>query len=521
MKTLYTNGTILTMNPAHPTADSLVAENGRVLTLGRPADAANFRVVDLKGRTMLPAFLDAHGHFSGYANAQLQVPLEEAACFDDVAASLKAYIDTHDIPADQWIIGKGYDHNSLAERAHPTAAVLDQAAPEHPVIIIHQSNHMGVVNTEAMRRLGITADTPSPSGGLIAKENGAPTGYLEENAFVQYQARIPMPSMTDLMAAYSAVQDRYAAQGITTVQEGMTPAQLWPMYQHLMADDLLRLDVVAYAGMDAAEELFSLAPQCRRQYDHHFKLGGVKIFLDGSPQGHTAWMRQPYEGTDDRGYGTMTDGQVEAALRYALRENLQLLAHCNGDAAAEQFLRVCGLLAREGADVARIRPVMIHAQLAGPDQLPDLARLGVIPSFFVAHVYHWGDVHLRSFGRARASRISPAASAEAARLPFTFHTDTPVIEPNMLETIWCAAARRTKSGDSLAAEAVSVESALRAVTINAAHQYFEEREKGSLAPGKRADFVILDQNPLTAAVDDLRHIRVLETVKDGRTIYQR
>lgn len=521
MKTLYINGTIVTMNPAAPAADSLTAEDGRILALGRPASTADMQVVDLKGRTLLPAFLDAHGHFSGYANAQLQVPLEEAACFDDIVIRLKDYIEEHDIPKGQWILGKGYDHNSLRERKHPTAQVLDQAAPNHPVMLIHQSNHMGVINTEALRRLDITADTPSPSGGLIAKENGQPTGYLEENAFVQFQSQIPMPSMADLMAAYQTIQDRYAAQGITTVQEGMMPLQLWPMYSQLIREGLLRLDVVAYADMDAADELLRLAPNSRRQYERHFKLGGVKIFLDGSPQGHTAWMRRPYEGTDDCGYGTMTDTQVEAALRYALRENLQLLAHCNGDAAAEQYLRVCRRLAQEGESVARIRPVMIHAQLTGPDQIPELARLGVIPSFFVAHVYHWGDVHLESFGRERAEHISPAASAASAGLPFTFHTDTPVIEPNLLETLWCAVARRTKAGASLAAEAVTIETALRAVTINAAYQYFEENEKGSLAPGKRADFVILDKNPLTAATEQLRHIHVLETIKDGRTIYQR
>ena len=199
---------------------------------------------------------------------------------------------------------------------------------------------------------------------------------------------------------------------------------------------------------------------------------------------------------------------------------MQLLAHCNGDAAAAQFLRVCQKVEDEGLPLKSLRPVLIHGQLLGTDQLPAVRQLGIIPSFFAAHVYHWGDIHVKNFGLRRASHISPAASALAEGIPFTFHQDAPVIQPDMLETIWCSAVRLTKGGLKLDAQAIPAAEALKAVTINAAYQYFEENEKGSIEPGKRADFVILDRNPLETDPMELRQIKILQTIKDGETVFE-
>lgn len=201
---------------------------------------------------------------------------------------------------------------------------------------------------------------------------------------------------------------------------------------------------------------------------------------------------------------------------------MQLLAHCNGDAACAQYLAALETAAGEGVDLAAMRPVMIHAQLLGRDQLPAVKRLGVIPSFFVAHVYHWGDIHWENLGPDRADGISPAGSAAELGIPFTFHTDAPVIPPDLLETVWCAVDRVTRSGRLLGAEErVDARTALEAVTANTAFQYFEERDKGTLSPGKRADLVILDRDPLAVPPEELRDIRVLETWKDGAAIFRR
>ena len=252
------------------------------------------------------------------------------------------------------------------------------------------------------------------------------------------------------------------------------------------------------------------------------RLGGIKMFLDGSPQGRTAWMRTPYTGTPDYcGYGTLTDEAVRAVLDLAAAEQVQVLAHCNGDAAAAQYLRALQQAEAEHPVLKTLRPVMIHAQLLHPDQLALAKEVGVVASFFVAHVYHWGDVHIRNFGPDRAALISPTASALRVGVPFTFHQDAPVIPPDMLETVWCAANRRTEAGVLLGPdERITAREALRAVTATAAWQYFEEGDKGTLAPGKRADLVVLDRDPLTTPPEDLRKVRVLQTVKDGQTVFE-
>ena len=528
MDILFENGTIRTLERNSPDAQALLVRNGRIAAVGgrtavEDQTGIDVRRVDLAGRTLLPAFLDAHSHFTAVANQFLQVSLEGCTSWADMQDRIRDYIRRERIPAGQWVTAQGYDHNLLSERRHPDRLCLDAAAPDNPVVICHQSGHMGVFNTAALERLGVTGDTPCPAGGVIGQACGVPTGYMEENAFLEFQKRVPMMPLETFLGAYRKAQDLYASHGITTVQEGLLRRELVPLYQALLADGSLKLDVVAYgdeAGTAAARQAI---PDSARRYQGHFKLGGYKMFLDGSPQGRTAWLRQPYQGEAAyRGYGTLTDAQVLGMVRRAGTEGMQLLAHCNGDAACAQYLAALETAAGEGVDMAAMRPVMIHSQLLGRDQLPAVKRLGVIPSFFVAHVYHWGDIHWENLGPGRADRISPAGSAAELGIPFTFHTDAPVIPPDLLETVWCAANRVTRSGRLLGAEErVDARTALEAVTANAAFQYFEERDKGTLSPGKRADLVILDRDPLAVPPEELRVIRVLETWKDGAAIFRR
>ena len=386
MKTLYFGGPILTMeSPLY--AEALLEENGRISAVGPLSvllpQAEGAREIDLKGRALLPAFLDPHSHLSGAATGQLQCALEEAGSFKQLADKLINFFHSYP-PADgQWVIGKGYDHNHLAENCHPTRSVLDHAIPDHPVVIQHRSGHMGVFNSCALHQLGVSPDTPWPEGGLIAQEQGVLTGYMEETAFTDYLKRVPMPDTPQLLAAYQQAQQEYASHGITTVQDGMLAEQLAPLYHALIEEKLLSLDVVGYPSLSGWDDLAAQFPQSVKRYDHSFKLGGIKLFLDGSPQGRTAWMRTPYRGgsSDDFGYGTMTDQALREALEFAWRHRLQPLAHCNGDAAAAQYLSVLDAVERAHPGFRALRPVLIHAQFLDLDQMADVARLGVIPSF--------------------------------------------------------------------------------------------------------------------------------------------
>lgn len=521
MKRLYQNGTILTMENGE-LAEAVLVEDGRIRYVGTQRSAprvAPTETVDLNGKALLPAFIDAHSHFSAAANALLQVPLEECVTMEEIAERVGAFIKERRISPGEWVTARGYDHNQLAGGLHPDRDMLDRVAPTNPLVLQHRSGHVGVFNTRALQRLGVTDETVPPPGGLIQKKDGRLTGYMEETAFLQYLKQVPTPEPAALLDAYRLAQHKYASHGITTVQEGMMVDLMEPMLRAMLDAGLLRLDLVGYVDAAGGERLLNAFRAHLRTYVGHFKIGGYKMFLDGSPQGRTAWMRTPYVG-GGCGYPTLTDDEARRYLQRALKDGMQLLAHCNGDAAAAQYLRLCREAAGQGADLAAIRPVMIHAQLLGPDQLDEVRALSVIPSFFVAHVYHWGDTHIKNFGADRAKLISPAGSALHQNICFTFHQDTPVLEPDMLETIWCAATRRTKAGVLLGEnERIPVYEALRAVTANAAYQYFEENEKGSIAVGKRADLVVLDQDPLAVPPEDLRGVRVVETIKDGETIY--
>lgn len=522
---VYFGGPILTM--ARPLyAQALVERDGEIRYVGGLEQALvlagpQARRVDLEGRTMLPAFLDPHSHFMACANALLQVQLGESADQEEICRRLRDFVAREKPAPGAWVRGMGYDHNELAQGCPPDRQMLDRACPEHPVVIQHASGHVGVFNSRALELLGVDETTPCPQGGVMEKDDqGRLTGYMEENAFLGLLQNVPMPDLDDLMDALIRAQEQYASYGIATVQEGMFMDAMLPLYQTMLERKLLKLDVVAYADPRDSKKIMEHMGDRLGRYKDHVKIGGDKIFLDGSPQGRTAWMRQPYAGEAEyRGYPVLTDEQVYDRMRSALERDVQLLAHCNGDGAAEQYLAALERLEKETGRHLR-RPVMIHAQLVGRDQLPRLKALGVIPSFFAAHVYHWGEVHVKNFGLERASRISPAGTAAALGIPFTFHQDAPVIRPDMMETVWCGVNRCTKAGRVLGAEErISVLDALRAVTISAAYQYFEEDRKGSLEAGKAADFVLLGQDPLETEEMALRDIPVLETIKAGQTVW--
>ena len=518
--TLYFGGPIVTLEEPRY-AQALVERGGRIAYVGDREEAERLagpgaRRVDLEGRALLPAFLDPHSHLLACAYARLQVPLGECAGWGEIADRLSRHVQERGVQPGEWVKGTGYDQNALAEGAAPDRFCLDRACPNNPVVIQHASGHAGVFNTLALERLGaLDGDC-----GLERDGQGELTGRGEENPFLDLLGRIPMDGLEDVLRAFQGAQEEYASHGIATAQEGLLQPVMAPVYREILRRGLLYLDVNAYVPPADYDRLRGQFAQGVSASPGIFRAAGMKIFLDGSPQGGTAWVREPYAG-GGCGTSTMTDGQVLSAFRQALDRDAQLLAHCNGDRAAEQYLTLLAQAERE-AGKKLCRPVMIHAQLLGLDQLERVKALGVIPSFFVAHVYHWGEIHVKNFGLDRAGRISPAGSALAWGIPFTFHQDSPVIPPDMLETIWCACVRRTKTGRVLGAEErIPVEAALRAVTQTAALQYGLERELGTLRPGKRADFVLLSGDPLRTPPEELKKLQVERTIQRGRTIWSR
>lgn len=579
MTTLYYNGTILTMKGAEAeTAEAVLVQDGRILAVGTmndvmqseeykaAADAGTLHDRDLAGTFMMPAFIDAHSHITAVAQVMGNCDLKGVKSFAEIVGRLKEFQTRTGVKPGAWIIGVGYDHNFLKEKRHPDKFLLDQEFPDRPVMLSHASGHMGVVNSQALAQLGITEETEDPIGGIIGRVPGTrePSGYLEETAFTSSGNAAPKPTLEQLARQLAMAEQLYLKHGITTIQDGITRQTEWNLLKYMAERELLHADIVSYVDLKSNRSILQENQEYAAAYQNHLRIGGYKIFLDGSPQGRTAWMSRPYEdeekggGAEDRqtsedhqasegrqmlesrqtsehgqapesgtsggycGYPIYQDGEVEQFFETALRERRQLLVHCNGDAAAQQMIDACRRAAEKtGIDPALIRPVMIHAQLVREDELKEMAKLSVTASFFVAHVYYWGDIHLKNFGPERALRISPARTALREGVNVTFHQDSPVIWPDMLETVWCAVNRLSKEGAVMgAAEQISPYEALQAVTAHAAVQYGEGDKKGTIEPGRNADFVILDASPLEVLPERIRDIRVLETIKNGRTLYQ-
>ncbi len=505
-KTLYYNATVLTMEDTRPRASSVLVEDGIILQVGEdiPLDK-DTRPRDLQGAVLLPGFIDPHSHFTAVARRELMVELGNCRTREAVLKTLK-----QNLPARGWLLAMGYDRVEL------NRLDLDRVSDSVPVVCTHASGHLAVMNTPALKALGYWGDFSVPGGGTVERlPDGTPSGVLLENAWLDasVQGKIPVPDAKALKHAMEQAGRKYAAYGITTAQD----ARAGKAELALLGANPPKIDVVCQAVPSAAE--------LRRNNDYvnHVRIGGYKIFLDGSLQGRTAWLTEPYLGSGDCGEAVLSDGEVLRAAKTCLEQGWRLNAHCNGDAACEQLIRCYEQAVAETGIRRDLRPVMIHAQTVREDQLERMAKLGMCASFFLDHVYYWGEDHRKLLlGEKRAKRISPIRTALKLGVHATIHQDAPVVEPNMLFSIHNAVNRMTESGFLLGPdERISVEEALKAVTVSAAWQISEEASKGTVAPGKRADFVILGENPLTAAPEHLKDIQVLETIKDGKTVYRR
>ncbi len=530
------------MNPDQPAAEALAIKDGVIVAVGSKAEVMKFhasetRVHDLAGATLLPGFIDAHGHFAATGllarSANISAPPEGSS--SDIPSLLDKLRENRDSPLTQelgWIFGMNYDDSQLAGKEHPTALDLDKVSTELPIMILHQSGHLGVVNTKGLEVLGINEDSADPAGGVIRRVAGSqkPNGVLEETALFAVVRGIASPkSAESLLELMLRGQEAYVKAGFTTAQEGRaTPGGL-PGLQAAAKDKLLQIDVVAYPDptlFESRQQFEDVMSSASSGYSSRYRIGGIKLSLDGSPQGKTAWLTKPYHAPPDGqtedylGYPAMKPELIDDYVQQAYKEKWQVLVHANGDAASDQFISSVGKAVQVHPN-EDLRPVIIHAQVVREDQLDAMKTLKVIPSFMSVHTFYWGDWHRDSvLGDERARRISPAKSVLDREMVYTSHNDAPVTLPNAMMILSSQVNRTTRSGKLLGkAQRVSVEEALKAITINAAYQYFEEGSKGSLEQGKLADMVILDKNPLKVDAQALNDIRVLETIKEGRSVY--
>ena len=529
MEKLYYNGAIVTMEGEGDTVEAVLVADGIIKAAGAYDTVAaqkseTCELVDLQGKTLMPSFIDPHGHVAGMAPMFADL-CDLSACnnLQEIVDTLKAYLAERQIPAGQPVVGINYDDNFLAEECHPDRKLLDTVSTEHPVIAMHVSVHMVIGNTMALEVCKYADDTVIPGGEIGHYEDGTLNGYLAEAASYNMIGYVMYGMQSRMAELWGIAEKQYFSYGVTTAQEGASNVDLIGMQKQFDQYGMMHLDVVNYisvlSDVDGALEKHA---DTIGKYVGHVKTGGYKLVLDGSPQARTAWMTKPYEGSTDCGVPIVKTEEVEKWLKRSMDENMQMLAHCNGDAAADQYLNAVEkvLPLSENPNKENLRFTMIHCQTARKDQYERMAKLKMIPSIYVAHVNYWGDVHMKNFGPERGSRVSAVKDALDNGLVYNFHTDTPVMPPNMLLCVWCAVNRISRKGNLIGPEQrVSVYDALKGITINAAYAYFEEDSKGSIKAGKRADLVVLSDNPMTVDPMAIRDIKVLETIKDGVTVY--
>ena len=535
---VYFGGPILTMNDEQPTAEAVAVRAGRIQAIGTLDDLAPFlgsdtRRIDLQGRTLLPGFVDSHGHVQGIglqASSANLLPPPDGNGRDIVAvqALLRDWQANNTGPLKQtdWIVGFGYDDSQLAEERHPTRDDLDAVSTEQPVLVIHQSGHLGAVNSKALELAGVTADTQDPAGGVFRRREGSsePNGVLEEYALFALLGVMNAQLTNDINDAMArAGAELVASFGYTTAQDGRSSPDTIASLRRVAAEDGFAIDIVAYPDILTIDEV---SPSL--EYDGRVRVGGVKLTIDGSPQGKTAWLTEPYFVVPDGlpedylGYPAVDEETTLASVDKAFANDWQILVHANGDAAIDRFIAAVDA-ARAAHPGANNRPVLIHGQTLRADQVEPLEELGVFPSLFPMHTFYWGDWHRDSvLGPERAENISPTGWMMERGMIFGTHHDAPVALPDSMRVLSATVTRRTRSGRVLGAEhKVPVDIALKAMTLWPAWQHFEEDRKGSIETGKLADFVVLSDNPTTVPEDQLSELVILETIKEGVSVYRR
>jgi len=547
---IFVNAQVITMHDAQPLASALVVRRGRIEYVGSVAKALSFkrwysRVIDVRGRTLLPGIVDAHSHFLTTGLAAVTVDLSpppdgQTSSLDLLYARVREAIATTEPGA--WIIGFNYDNTAYPEARHPDKRVLDSLSAEHKIYLRHSSGHMGVANSAGLQELNTAAnalidETLAPFIGRYP-DSLELNGLLQEHAAPSLDRFVRELSVFQQISVVRRAVHNYLSQGVTTAQDGVSSLSQLRLYRWLSRLGIvpLRLNLWAmHSGLQ--KELRSEQLTAAAQHDKKMNLSAVKIIVDGSPQGYTAFLSKPYffnaaSNPHYHGHALYSNAQLREWVTSYRALGWSLAIHANGDAAIDQVLTVLAEIKRQSPDLIGLhthatklpepRPdvILVHAQTIRQDQIEKLGALGVSPSYFATHTYYWGDWHMRkSLGPLRAARISPLKSTEVAGIRYSIHSDAPVTKINPMQLLWSAVNRQTANGIELGPqERVSKMAALNAMTLAAAWQSGVDTSVGSIEVGKHADIIELSANPLQA--NDVRDIRVLKTYIGGKKVYQ-
>lgn len=535
--TVFTNGKILTVDDDFSEAEAIAVRGNRILAVGTNGDVravagADASVIDLGGKTVLPGFIDAHTHVVSGSVVDAIMDYVGMARYSTVGEVLDHIARrVAETPAGDWLVFRNFDPAVQEGADALTFADLDPISTEHPIFVLNASGHLAYANSKAFEVSGVTNDVEDPPGGEFVRDTaGNLTGTMKNNvAFLKIVENYPAMMEVNPVNGLIGLLDKWTRFGLTTVSElslgalAQSPADAQVMAAAAQSGRM-KARIRAYPFYTIGAEVWDEASIMQGDGNALARIAGYKLVADGSNQGFTGLQREPYLDSDNRGLAYMQPEELTAAALERAEKGWHLAIHGNGDAAIDNILDTCEALRDAGIDMSRVRPRIEHCSILHDEQIKRMKDLGVSASFLIGHVHFWG-VAMRDevFGEEKAQLLDRCRSVEEAGVGFTLHSDFMVTDPNPLHMIEMAVTRRTwKEPDYVLApeETISVESAIRAMTSEAAWQLFSDHEVGSLEPGKLADMVILDQDPRDVVPDEIKKIKVLETWMDGRQVFQ-
>ena len=554
-ETIYYNGTIQTMEDSQPVAQAVYVKDGIIAAVGSTDDilkmkGANTVLVDLDNKTMMPGFIDPHTHVDISAYLYDMVDLSgfkhqtNKEVWDYLEKEIRRY------PKGAWILCKGLDPILTADLKTPHISYLDKISPVNPLVILSQTLHSYWANTGAFHAAGIgdrTAD-PSDSSYYERDKQGHLTGFIaEQQAFAPIrEAMLKAMPAKKMLQNFEATMRNYAAKGNTTVvSAGLTSDKkiLVRLQEHLSSGKpKLFNQLLTIAGMFPKRaalprhfvymryEMKDLIPDSINNGDDFFKIIGIKIWYDGSPYTGSMYLQQPYVDSElsrkelhikagHRGHSLLNKDELVEIISKYNKEKWQIAVHAQGDRANAEVLEAFEKV-NKTMDITPYRHRIEHCLLMDKELLPMMKRLNMSPSFHINHIYYYGKALRDSIiGPERANLILPIQSAANLKMNFSLHADQPMFDSNPFALIYTAVTRKTSEAHTLGAdEAITVFDALKSLTIMSAWQIGYEDRLGSIKPGKYADLVILDRNPLEVSIEEIKSIRVLKTIVNGNNV---
>jgi len=533
--TVFHNGTVLPVDAGFSEQQAFAIHERKIVAVGSNETilalaGKEAKQIDLQGRTVLPGFIEPHIHFTllAFTADWLDIgPLKYETTKQALVALSKV---AGEGSSDEWILARQFDPSLQTGPAMLTTKELDNISSTRPVFVLNASGHLAYVNSALLKLAGIKKDTPNPPGAEYFRyKDGAPNGAMTQKAYLPLLLRNEKIKQSFAQATVESgikVGDEAASLGITTLCDmatgGASGYAEFESYRQMFATGRMKSRIRAYLYSEAAQawDKSGVKPN---EGDENVRIAGWKIVSDGSNQGFTGRQREPYLNSKSRGIFYVPPDDLKKMVEKRAKQGWPLAIHGNGDAAIDSILDAVEAASKAGIDMKSLRCRIEHASILHDEQIARMKDLGVSPSFLINHVYFWGQTMRDNvFGPKKAQLLDRCESVEKANLKWSMHSDAPVSRMGTLQKIRVAVARDLwkEPGHVLAPkEKVSVEAAIRAVTINAAWQCHSEHEIGSLEKGKLADFVILESDPRKVEPTRISNIKVSETWMNGKQVF--